>query len=302
MFRISNDVQRTQTLASIEGFEKQYARIEKEKGKKVADTFRKGYGRLVKQMEEQIRRYDELRKGLPAFQGSDIRDLGDYLIDARIAAGMTQEELAAKLEVSQPMIYKYEMKHYQGYSFEIIEKAAKALNVQVDFSAWGQTQTPVYSEAKQKNIILYFLHHINNAYLGKTKLMKLLYYADFEFYEQQKRSITGDQYLAMNFGPVPRNAENLLKKMETAEEILIKTGILGSYEQVKYYPNAAPAMDIFDKSELEHIENITKRFEHWTASQMSNQTHEEYPWKTTQWGEVIDYNLALSLRKDPNKV
>jgi hypothetical protein len=36
-----------------------------------------------------------------------------------------------------------------------------------------------YSEEKLQQVILYFLEHINNVHLGRTKLMKLLYFVDF---------------------------------------------------------------------------------------------------------------------------
>ena len=126
MFRISNDVQRAKVQADIEGFKSQRENIEKAKGKKIAEVFWKGCKPLIKQYEQQIAQYLKLRQeGSVPFHGKDLRDLGAFLVDARIAAGMTQVELAKKLGVSQPMIYKYELNEYRGYSLEIIEKVVK---------------------------------------------------------------------------------------------------------------------------------------------------------------------------------
>ena len=298
MFRISNDVQRAKVQADIEGFKKQRDNIEKSKGKEAAENFWKVNQSHINQYEQQIVRYDKLRqKGLGQFQGNDLRELGAYLVDARIAAGMTQAELAKKLDVSQPMIFKYELKEYQGYSLEIITSVARALNVEADLSAWMKSQKSTYDEDKQKNIILYFLNTINNAYLGLTKLMKLLYYVDFEFYQNEKSSVTGDEYVAMPYGPVPRRAEGLLEKMTNNGEIHMEQ-VVFVYPQNKYYPKVEHDMSVFSSRELSHIENIAKRFEHWTAKQMTDLTHDEYPWQTTKLGEVIDYNLVLSLRGD----
>ena len=140
MFRISNDTQRAKTVTAIEGLKKQKNNIEKKKGKKIADLFEKGYRRMVTEFEAQIMKYDELRKELPLFQGNSLSDLGAYLVDARIAAGMTQEELAKKLGVSQPMIFKYEMNEYQGYSIGIIGKAIEALGLKVSLNAWRESE------------------------------------------------------------------------------------------------------------------------------------------------------------------
>jgi len=41
-----------------------------------------------------------------------------------------------------------------------------------------------FNKNKMKQVILYFLEHINNFHLGKTKLMKLLYYVDFDNFEK----------------------------------------------------------------------------------------------------------------------
>ena len=134
MFRLSNDTQRAKALADIEGFKKQKEHVEKEKGKKAAEIFWKATQGLIKQLERQVRKYDETKKGLPPFRGKDLRDIGAYLVEARIAAGITQETLAKQLDVSQPMVFKYEMNEYQGYSLEIIDKAAKVLGVKIDYN------------------------------------------------------------------------------------------------------------------------------------------------------------------------
>src|SRR5260221_466463 len=47
-----------------------------------------------------------------------------------------------------------------------------------------------YSEEKLQQVILYFLEHINNVHLGRTKLMKLLYFVDFSHYEAHGQSVT----------------------------------------------------------------------------------------------------------------
>ena len=103
--------------------------------------------------------------------------------------------------------------------------------------------------------------------------------------------------MAMPYGPVPKNAEKLLEKMTIEGEVHMEK-VVFVYSQNKYYSKVEHNMSIFNSQELGHIENIAKRFEHWTAKQMSDLTHDEYPWQTTKLGEIIDYNLVLCLRKD----
>jgi len=66
---------------------------------------------------------------------------------------------------------------------------------------------------KYKNIILFFANKIKNGTLGKLKVMKLLYFLDFDFYEKYGKSVSGDEYLRFDNGPIPRMAEKILKEM-----------------------------------------------------------------------------------------
>ena len=72
------------------------------------------------------------------------------------------------------------------------------------------------AEEKLQQVILYFLEHINNVHLGRTKLMKLLYFVDFDHYEAYGKSITGATYRKLPHGPYPDKGEKLIKRMEKA--------------------------------------------------------------------------------------
>src|SRR5262249_37224158 len=73
-----------------------------------------------------------------------------------------------------------------------------------------------YSEEKLQQVILYFLEHINNVHLGRTKLMKLLYFVDFDHFEAHGASVTGATYRKLPHGPYPDKIEKVIAKMETA--------------------------------------------------------------------------------------
>lgn len=65
---------------------------------------------------------------------------------------------------------------------------------------------------KAVNAILYSLQQLG----GKTdmhKLCKILYYADQRHLSMYGRSITGDTYIAMQFGPVPSCVDDILKAL-----------------------------------------------------------------------------------------
>ena len=65
---------------------------------------------------------------------------------------------------------------------------------------------------KAINSILYILGKLG----GKTdmhKLCKILYFADQRHLSEYGRSITGDVYIAMQYGPVPSSVDDILKAL-----------------------------------------------------------------------------------------
>ncbi len=59
---------------------------------------------------------------------------------------------------------------------------------------------------KMDQTILFFLARANNEHLDDVKLKSLLYYANFNHFEQFGQSITGAVYRKFEDGPVPNEA------------------------------------------------------------------------------------------------
>lgn len=149
-------------------------------------------------------------------------------------------------------------------------------------------------QAKYRNAILFFAHRIQNGTLGKLKLMKLLYYLDFDFFEKNGRSVTGDEYLRFENGPVPRMAEKILKQMEGRDIKISKRKIADGYRD-QLHVEALTAFDVgvFEKEEILLLEELASKWERFSGAEMKNATHGEAPWIATAPNEVIDYNLVL---------
>jgi len=64
-----------------------------------------------------------------------------------------------------------------------------------------------------ENAVKAALHFLQQRLPGLTKhqAFKLLYFADLRHLERYGRPITGDQYVAMDYGPVPSNTYDLVK-------------------------------------------------------------------------------------------
>ncbi len=154
------------------------------------------------------------------------------------------------------------------------------------------------NEKKYKNIILFFANKIKNGTLGKLKIMKLLYFLDFDYYEKCGQSISGDEYLRFDNGPIPRMAAKILKGM-SGEDIRItrrKVG-LGYNDQQHIEPLKDFDVNLFSKEELLMMDETANKWEKFSGTEMKIASHGEAPWIATKPNDVIDYNLAYYRNK-----
>jgi len=154
------------------------------------------------------------------------------------------------------------------------------------------------SEKKYKNVILFFANRIKNGTLGKLKIMKLLYFLDFDFFEKYDRSVTQDEYLRFEMGPVPRMAEKILKQMNGKEIKIFRRKIGAGYnDQFHIEPLKDFDIRLFTKEELMAMEEIADKWERFSGNEMKSASHGEAPWIATKPDDVIDYNLAYYRNK-----
>jgi hypothetical protein len=153
-------------------------------------------------------------------------------------------------------------------------------------------------EKKYKNAIIFFAEKIQNGTLGKLKMMKLLYFLDFDFFERYGRSVTGDEYLRFENGPVPHMGEKMLKKMSGNEIKITKRKIasgLNDQQHIEALKNFD--VNVFTKEELLMLEETACKWERFSGAEMKNASHGEAPWIATKPNDVMDYNLAYYRNK-----
>lgn len=154
------------------------------------------------------------------------------------------------------------------------------------------------NEKKYKNVVLFFAKKVRNGTLGKLKMMKLMYFLDFDFFEKYGKSVTGDSYLRFENGPVPQNAEKILKMMIDKEIKITKIKIANGYnDQQLIEANQDFDMNLFSKEELMMMEEIADKWEKFSGSEMKMASHGEAPWIATKPNDIIDYNLAYYRNK-----
>jgi uncharacterized phage-associated protein len=150
-----------------------------------------------------------------------------------------------------------------------------------------------FKSKKLDECIWFFVKHANNEHFGKTKLMKLLYYADFDSFEQFGEPITGATYLRWPQGPVPRQAETAQDLLAARHKIAFEPVPSGNYERFAYRLLEEPEYTELSERDLSVLHAVADRWKHHSLEQIVAATHGEAPWLAVLPNREIPYHLAL---------
>ncbi len=120
--------------------------------------------------------------------------------------------------------------------------------------------------------------------LTRLKLAKLLFFADKEHLLKHGRPIFGDEYFALDFGPVPSRSIDFLEEMEQGialpDRVRFDQYLNIEVAQWPLFVARGPEdFDVFSESEIDALESTLERHAPRTASQLVTLTHEEAAWK-----------------------
>lgn len=146
--------------------------------------------------------------------------------------------------------------------------------------------------SKLLNAILFF----SKGGVIKTKLNKLLFYADFKHFEEYGVSITGARYAKVPFGPAPDNylyyfATLIEENAIEVNEIKYSDEAIGE----EFVAAKEPDLSLFSDSELKILASVKEHFRNYTAKKISDFSHREKAWKETSNGQVISHDYANQL-------
>ncbi len=130
----------------------------------------------------------------------------------------------------------------------------------------------------------------------KTKLNKLLFYADFKHFKEYAVSITGTRYVHLQYGPVPDNYEYYFAELERERVLSVEEEILGYYTGFKCVASVEPDLAAFEQSERDVLELILSYFQRFGSAEIMKFSHEEAGYVSTSDREVISYLYAQDLK------
>lgn len=240
--------------------------------------------------------------------------LGKRIKDLRMEAGISQENFSGYLQVNRVAISQIE-KGERKLSAEEIKKISEYFNITTDelldsdkavkiiFEKGNsknkekkpeiRINVPQKNLKKFKEVLLYILNKIGSKpNIGETVLYKILYFIDFDFYEKYEEQLIGATYIKNHFGPTPKEFVKIVKEMDGKDLIKIKSKYF-QHPQTKYLPLRKPDLTILQAHELEIIDEVINRLSEMNATQISEYSHEDVPWLTTENGKIIDYESVF---------
>jgi len=146
--------------------------------------------------------------------------------------------------------------------------------------------------AKLFNAILYFC----NGGILKTKLNKLLFYADFKHFKDYVVSITGAKYAHIPFGPAPDKYALYFATLIENGAIKVEENVIGDFIGEEFISVKEPDFSLFSDSELKILATVKEHFKDFTAKKITDFSHDEEAYKKTAPGDIISYEYASNLK------
>lgn len=240
--------------------------------------------------------------------------IGQRITEIRKLKGLSQEALAKSIKISRSSLAQIELGNrtvnilemqmlafvlgfslddFMSNDFTTIKEPEDNI-LKDEITQAERISVPTLQIDKFKNVLLYILERCaGKPNVGETVLYKLLYFADFNYYELYEEHLTGANYRKLPYGPVPQKLDIIISQMlESGQLQRVKTEYHG-YSQTRYLPLEKANLTELKASEKEIIDRVIEQMSDWSAATISNYSHKDMPWLASKEGEEINYELAF---------
>lgn len=141
-------------------------------------------------------------------------------------------------------------------------------------------------------LVLYFANN-TSARLYKTKLNKLLFYTQFLYYNKYHEDLLETDFICDYFGPAIEDIDSFLEEVESIGLIKLENTVYGKFINAEY--NLLD--ENYTKEELLILNKVANKFDKFSASQISEYSHDEPLWINTNIKEIIPLESANELNE-----
>jgi uncharacterized phage-associated protein len=126
---------------------------------------------------------------------------------------------------------------------------------------------------------LNFFAQKHNGTLNKMKAIKLIWLADRLHIRRYGRTITGDVYFALPYGPVPSTTRDILEEYGLSDvEKEYSTQFIESISRYEFRSLSEANCKVFSKTDLEVLEEILTGYGNLNEFELSDLSHEFPEW------------------------
>ena len=241
--------------------------------------------------------------------------LGGKIKKLRDQTGLSQEDLASSLKINRVAVSQIEsgQRRMRAEEIAMLSKIFNItsdvlLNIEKDITVVFEEKAeasvkkksevrinvPQKNLVKFKEVLLYILNRVGSKpNIGESVIYKLLYFIDFNYYEKYEEQLIGATYIKNNYGPTPKEFIKIVNEMEGKKELSKVESQYFQYPQTKYLPLREPDLSILNARELRMIDSVLENLSDKNATDISEYSHNDVPWLTTEDGEVIDYESVF---------
>lgn len=137
--------------------------------------------------------------------------------------------------------------------------------------------------------------------LGATKLNKILWFADIEFYRRHGRSMSGlTHYVRMPRGPVPHGIDKTILSLKSSGKIFERETRVYSYTRREFVWLQDPDLAQFTAEEIDVLNELIDLICEHTADGISEITHDAL-WQELRDGELMPIQAGSVISKTPDE-
>ncbi len=141
------------------------------------------------------------------------------------------------------------------------------------------------------NAILYVTNSVGGQ-IDLHKLFKILYFADREHLSKYGRRITGDVYIAMDYGPVPSKIDDIMKAVRGDSFF---AGQVDYFKQYFFFvnkkliaANTKADMDFLSASDVECLDVAIGKCKDLSFAKLTEMSH-DYAWNNTNRNRKMSF-------------
>lgn len=145
--------------------------------------------------------------------------------------------------------------------------------------------------------VFYVIHSTSSApeQLGRTKLAKVLFFADLQSFRMTGRPITEAVYERRDRGPMPRPLYDTIDRLERDGMIAQRTASHFGLAQHQFWALREPDLDELSATDVAILSDMTKTIcAGHTATSISAVTH-NIAWEVANTGEEIPFAAFLAV-------